>query len=73
MKTTKKTETIQHIRITLTGRDIMQMCAASGRVKITKGTRVFINIPTGGDYSGVQLDIDKECPIIVTSKSYDKK
>ena len=71
MNTTKTIECVKYTRTTLTGRDIMRMLAASGKLKITKETRVFINIPTGGDYSGMQLDIDNECPIIVTSKSYD--
>lgn len=73
MKTNKKTECVQHTRTTLTGRDIMRMLSASNKLKITKDTRVFINVPTGGDFSGVQLDIDNECPIVVTSKSYDNE
>lgn len=27
--------------------------------------RVFIPVPSGGDYSGMQLDIDNEVPIVV--------
>ena len=73
MKTHKTKETVQYTRTTLTGRDIMRMLKASNRLKITRETRVFVNIPTGGDYSGMQLDIDNECPIVVTSKSYDNR
>jgi hypothetical protein len=73
MITKVKRTTVLHTRIILTGKDILRLLSASNRVKITKETEVFINIPTGGDYSGMRLDIDKECPIIVSSKFYDKK
>lgn len=73
MKINNKKEIILHIRIQLTGKDIMRLLAAANKIKITKDTRVFINIPTGDDYSGMELDIDKEVPIIVSSKSYDLK
>lgn len=71
----KKTECVTWTRTTLTGRDILRMCAASKRVKITKDTEVLFQVPTGADYSGVTLNMldDKELVIIVTSKSYDKR
>jgi len=72
MKKTIKKETVRHTRIVLTGKDIIRMLKATNKVKITKETCVFINIPTGGDYSGMRLDIDNECPIIVSSISYDR-
>jgi hypothetical protein len=72
MKISRKTETVQHTRIQLTGRDIMNMLAAANRIKITKETKVFFTVPTGGDYSGITLEIDKDNPITVSSKSYDR-
>lgn len=38
------------------------------RVKLSKGetpTEVIIRIPSGGDYSGMNLEIDDDCPVIV--------
>ena len=71
MKTTKKTECIQHTRTTLTGKDILRL--VHHRVKVNKDTKVLFTVPSGGDYSGMTLDLveDKELVIVVTSKSYD--
>lgn len=73
MKTKITKETVQHTRIQLTGNDIKRLLKAQNKVKITKETNVTITIPTGGDYSGMTLEIDRDCPITVSSKSYDRK
>jgi len=71
MKITRKTETVQHTRIQITGRDILRL--VSGKVKVTKETRVFFSVPGGGDYSGMDIEIDIDNPITVSSKSYDNR
>jgi hypothetical protein len=71
MKKYKRKETVEHTRIVLTGNDIIRLLKQAGIVKILKDTKVIFNVPTGGDYSGVALEIDKECPIVVSGKSYD--
>jgi len=73
MRTKTKTEYVQHTRTTLTGKDILRLLKGSHRVKINKETKVLFTIPTGGDYSGMTLDLcELDAPaIVVTSKSYD--
>ena len=69
------TETVRHTRTTLTGRDILRMCKASGRVKVSKDSTVLFTVPSGADWSGVTLDLveDKNLTIVVTAKEYDRK
>lgn len=75
MKITRKTQTVQHTRTTLTGKDILRLVRATGRVKVIKETTVTLTVPTGGDYSGMTLDLcEKDAPaIVVSGKSYDRK
>lgn len=68
-----KSAPVQHTRIQLTGKDIIRLLVAANKIKATKETTVTIDIPSGGDYSGMTLDIDKDCPITVSSKSYDRR
>lgn len=75
MKVSRKTQTVEHTRIQITGKDILNMLAAANKVKITKETHVLFTVPSGGDYSGTTLDLtdpeNKNLVITVTSKSYD--
>lgn len=74
MKIKTKIESVKHTRIQLTGKDILRL--VSHKVKINKETKVLFTIPTGGDYSGMTLDLLEDPTnlfITVTSKSYDLK
>lgn len=59
---TEKTTTIK-----LTKEDILELLKASA---IIKTASTFINVrfdvPTGGDYSGMSVEIDKDNPVVVT-------
>lgn len=72
MKVTSKTERVTQWRMQLTGRDIVRLLKKQG-YHFPKDTQVMVTVPRGGDYSGQTLEIDKEMPITVSAKTYDKK
>lgn len=63
-----KVKTIQ-----LTGQDIINLLAKSNKriakqVKNAQKIDVTFDVPTGGDYSGITLDIEENHPIFVEIK-----
>lgn len=68
-------DVVQYTRIQLTGKDILKLLKRTNKVRITKETQVLFTVPTGGDYSGMTLDLtESDAPTItVSSKSYDLK
>ncbi len=57
-------------RMQLSGRDIIRLVVAVRKnFKATKDTRVLFHVPGGGDWSNTTIEIDRECPITVTSGS----
>lgn len=56
----KKTTTDVHNRIVLTRDDITRA------FKFPSHADVRINVPGGGDWSGMSLDVDNECPVVVS-------
>lgn len=69
----QSTDTVRHTRTVLTGRDILRMCRALKLVHVTKDTQVLFTVPGGADWSGMTIEIDKDNPIVVTSKHYDTR
>lgn len=71
------TTTIDHehqiTRTVLTGRDILRLLAIAGYHAFKSTDRVYLHVPSGGDYANMELDIDREVPIIVSGKAYDAK
>lgn len=71
-QTTNQTVTIDS-QIELTGKDIVEILSSKGFLpKLTKDYRVYINVPTGGDYSGMELEIDEMTPLIITYTEANK-
>jgi len=57
------------LTITLTGQDIIDLLRLSGKLEAPYdfiATSAQFQVPRGGDYSGMQLDVDNASPIIVT-------
>ena len=44
----------------------------TGKIKASKETLVTFTVPGGGDWSNTTIKIDKEHPITISSKSYDR-
>ena len=53
--------------INLTPAEIRQMLADQGHI-IPASASIFIRVPGGGDWSNMDLDVDKDRPVIVRWK-----
>jgi hypothetical protein len=67
MEIFRATETIRHTTLTLTGQDIIDLLDRAGLLEPNNHIRVQFSVPSGGDYSGMTLEIDKSTPITVIS------
>lgn len=65
MKLSAQTTKVITKEITLTGRDILKLLQASINEEIPANATVFFQVPSGGDYSGMALDITDEDHITV--------
>ena len=71
MITMTKTQSEKTTNISLTGNDIVKLIEKKGnavltaKIKSAKRIEVVFDVPTGGDYSGIELDINDKCPIMV--------
>ncbi len=52
------------LTVELTGQDIIDMLRRNGH-NIASDSKVYFPVPSGGDYSGMRVDIDEYNPIIV--------
>ena len=50
---------------TITSKDIIKALKATGKLPKDCTAKATFNVPRGGDYSGLTLDIDDETPIVV--------
>ncbi len=62
------TETIHTWSLKLTGDDLVMILAKQGYT-IPELATVTVLVPGGGDYSGMVLDIDDDCPVVISWKS----
>jgi hypothetical protein len=46
----------------LTDKDLIKM------LKLSKNAKIYINVPTGADWSGMQLIIGEDCNLLVISE-----
>ena len=65
MKTKTYTTTTTIRRFELGRDDILTMLSDLLGNQITDSTEVFIMVPDGGDYSGIDLHVGSEVPLIV--------
>jgi len=63
--TVKKTEKVV---LKIDNKDIIDFLEEKGHDLPVLGTKIYIMVPSGGDYSGSDLDIDSDTPIIVEYK-----
>lgn len=72
---TKKTVTIIHEdRLTLTGEDLLNLLHQAGViVPLYNHAEVTFTVPSGGDWSGDDIAIDDEHPIVVTWTNTDRQ
>lgn len=54
----------------LTGKDILSLLKETGNIEQDTGS-VEVTIPSGGDYSGMNLDIDDTCPITIICRKFE--
>lgn len=62
----KKTHTKKTVKITLTGDDILNFLRISGDIDKNVNATVEFKVPGGGDYSYMNVKVEKDSPIIVT-------
>lgn len=66
MKTSSITTSVTTYVRELNAEDIILAFHKTG-IYIPMNSQVFVNVPTGGDYSGCRLDIGKDVPLIIIS------
>jgi hypothetical protein len=68
-ETVKRTECREKI-IYIDDDQIIQWLKDSGKFEgyDLHSVEVFVNIPGGGDWSNMELEVDKDCPVIVKVK-----
>ena len=70
MPVTSKTVTItERHEVRLDGQRIYDMLQGAGYLLSTASDfKVYFSVPGGGDWSNQDIEIDKDCPVIVTWK-----
>lgn len=63
MKTTTTCKTIK--TISLIGEDIRRLLVQAGEIDSAATAVVEFKVPSGGDYSGMALDVDDNSPVLV--------
>jgi hypothetical protein len=65
MKLNATTNQIATTKITITGKDILELLKAKypEHFRLSTKSKVTFQVPGGGDYSNMELDIDSENPI----------
>lgn len=71
---TVKEEVKKTTEVVLNGNDIISLLSKANKTiakKIKKAfsIEILFDVPTGGDFSGISLDVDDKCPIRVVVKS----
>jgi hypothetical protein len=59
-KTQKTTQTFR-----LSGDDILELLVEAGEIDAAQASSVRFAVPSGGDYSGMELEIDDNAPVLV--------
>jgi hypothetical protein len=62
-------ETVHTWSLKLTGDDILSILRKRGYAVPDGLATVTVMVPGGGDYSGMSLDIDEDCPVVISWKS----
>lgn len=57
-------KTVKTVMLELSLRDIIEYCHMKG-LDVSPDAKVYFAVPSGGDYSGLNVDIDKQHPIRV--------
>ncbi len=61
-----KTKTVTTTQVSyFLGREELYKLFEEAGIEVPKGAYIYINIPGGGDYSNMQLEVDKDCPLVV--------
>lgn len=67
LETKRTTEVTEDNILTLTGSELLgvvnHMLTAQGKPQVPPDAEVYVTIPGGGDYSNMDLDIDKDMPV----------
>lgn len=66
-KISHKTETVTTYK--LTEKDLLEMLIDTGKIDKRDSVKIYFQVPGGGDYSNMALDIDEHSPIILTVTS----
>lgn len=66
LNVTKTITTRRQIRLEIHRAHIIQMVKELGYGLIPKDARIFVDVPGGGDWSNMELNIDDDRPVVVT-------
>ena len=75
-KSRSSTTTTVETTIELSNKDLARLLKGyieSWGFSIENIQRVFIRVPGGGDWSNTDLDIDLQCPLVITFKKETKE
>lgn len=65
-KITKTVSTTIETRIELTSKDIMDLLKTAGIIEGKQKCTVIFNVPGGGDWTSMPIEIDKDNPICIS-------
>lgn len=72
----KVVTTTRKIRIEVEGHDLIRLLETTGqipKVSARNGVKVFVTVPGGGDWSGSDLDIERETRIQIEWEEVETK
>lgn len=52
-------------KIVLDGRELVEILRHAGYTQVPINAQVTFTVPGGGDWSNTNIDIDRQCPILV--------
>jgi hypothetical protein len=60
------TTRVETHEVSVSGTELLELLREHFKQVIPQHARVCVQVPRGGDYSGIELEIDQYCPITVT-------
>jgi hypothetical protein len=66
-KISHKTESVTTYQ--LTEKDLLEMLIDTGKIDRRDSVKIYFQVPGGGDYSNMTLNIDEGSPIVLTVKN----
>lgn len=66
MKLISRKKSTEELTYSVTSKELRDILIDAGRISKKDTVKAVFQVPGGGDYSNMALEIDSECPIILT-------